>query len=418
MNDYHSGKELLYRPRWITNLLQKAIEEHPVIVLTGARQVGKSTLLTEEPLFSKWKYLSMDDFTIFKQAENEPNSLWEDADKIILDEAQKVPNILSAIKQTIDQKHFKKRFILSGSANLLLMHKVSESLAGRAVYFPLFPMTLGEMEGLPKPNIISNILNGNFPKAGISDKQPKDPYLHMGKGLMPPLLNIKTKEGCLRWYEGYIATYLERDLRQLSQIESLVEFRRVMEISALRSGQMVNQTEIARDTAVSQSTIYRYLNLLETTCLLQRIPAYAKNRTKRIIKSPKIYFIDPGLTSFLCGYYDKDTLKTAKEAGGIFESLVLLHLNVLCEFLVPKARIFYWRTINGEEVDFVIEHGKKLIAIEVKLSSSTSYNDTGGIKSFMKEYSETSLGIIIYTGNEIKYLGEKILAVPWTNFVG
>jgi predicted AAA+ superfamily ATPase len=191
-----------------------------------------------------------------------------------------------------------------------------------------------------------------------------------------------------------------------------------MEISALRSGQIVNQTEMARDTAVSQPTIYRYLNLLETTCLLQRIPAYAKNRTKRIIKSPKIYFIDPGLTSFLCGYYDKEALKTAKEAGGIFESLILLHLNVLCELLVPKARIFYWRTVNGKEVDFVIEYGKKLIAIEVKLSSTASYNDIGGIKSFMEEYPETSLGIIIYTGNEIKYLGEKILAVPWTDFTG
>ncbi len=125
------------------------------------------------------------------------------------------------------------------------------------------------------------------------------------------------------FFQGYIATYLERDLRQLSQIESLPEFRRVMEAVALRSGQLVNQTEIARDIGISQSTVYRYLNILETTCLLRRIPAYAKSRTKRLIKSPKIYFIDPGLASFLCGYFEESSLKSAKESGSIFESMIL-----------------------------------------------------------------------------------------------
>jgi len=418
MNDNHSRQELLYRRRWIASSLNSAVKEHPIVVLTGARQVGKSTLLINEPYFSDWKYLSLDDFNILEQAESEPVSLWIDAEKIILDEVQRVPKILWAIKQTVDRKNQKKRFILSGSANLLLMHKITESLAGRAVYFPLFPMTLGEMKGLPKTDILLNLFEGKFPQTKILENIECQPYSFMVRGFMPALLNLKTKEAFLRWWESYIATYLERDLRQLSQIESLPEFRRVMETVALRSGQLINQTEIARDVGISQATVYRYLNLLETTCLLRRVPAYAKSRTKRLIKSPKVYFIDPGLTSFLCGYFDDDSLKSAKEAGSIFETMVLLHLTVLCELLVPKAKIFYWRTVSGQEVDFVLEYGKKLIAIEVTLSPYSNYDDTKGIWSFLQEYPETLIGILVYAGKEVKYLRKKILAIPWMMFTG
>jgi len=417
MNNNHLDRELSYKPRWITPFLASAIKEHPIVVLTGARQVGKSTLLMNEPLFSEWKYLSLDDFNLLAQAKDEPTSLWIDADKIILDEVQKAPQILSAIKQTVDRGRLKKRFILSGSANLLLMHKVGESLAGRAVYFSLLPMTLGEMRGFLRPDILLNLFKGKFPKSQVLDNTPGEPHSFMHKGFMPALLSLTTKEGYLRWWEGYIATYLERDLRQLSQIESLPEFRRVMEAVALRSGQLVNQTEVARDIGISQSTVYRYLNILETTCLLRRIPAYAKSRTKRLIKSAKVYFIDPGLTSFLCGYFEESSLKSAKESGSIFESMMLLHLTVLCELLTPKARIYYWRTVGGKEVDFVLEYGKRLIAVEVKLSTSPNYRDTEGIKSFLQEYPETSIGIIIHTGNEVKYLGQKILAMPWIMFI-
>lgn len=389
-----------------------------MVVLTGARQVGKSTLLKNERHFSAFKYLSFDDFNILEQAQTEPASLWIDTEKIILDEVQKVPKLLSAIKHTVDRERLKKRFILSGSANLLLMHKVTESLAGRAVYLPLFPMTLGEMQGKPAPDILLRLFEGKFPKPGILDHQPKEPYPFMGKGFMPIFLTLDKREDVLRWWEGYVATYLERDLRQLSAVESLSDFRRLMEAAALRSGQLLNQTEVSRDIGISQATVYRYLNLLETTCLLKRIPAYARSRTKRLLKAPKIYFIDPGLSSFLCGYFDEDSLKFSKEAGSIFEAMILLHLTVLSELLVPKAKIFYWRTVNGQEVDFVLEYGKKLIAVEVKLSANPDYKTLRGLQTFLLEYPETVIGIVIYSGNEVKYLGEKIIAVPWGVFAG
>lgn len=417
MNDNHSKRES-YRPRWLTSVLKSAIKSHPVVVLTGARQVGKSTLLMNESIFSDWKYLTFDDFDLLAQAEAEPDSLWIDSEKVILDEVQKVPKILSAVKQTVDKKHLKKRFILSGSANLLLMHKVTESLAGRAVYLPLYPMTWGEIKRAFPSSILVDLFRERYIKPQVLKQGVMNLYSLLGKGLMPALLALEAKEDYLRWWEGYIATYLERDLRQLSQIESLPEFRKVMEAVALRSGQLVNQTEIARDIGIGQATVYRYLNLLETTCLLRRIPAYAKSRTKRLIKSPKVYFIDPGLTSFLCGYFDEETLKTAREVGSIFESMVLLHLTVLCELLVPKARIFYWRTVSGKEVGFVVEYGKRVIPVEVKLTKQPSYKDTEGIRYFLGEYPEAQVGVIVHTGNEVKYLSRKVLAIPWTVFAG
>jgi hypothetical protein len=235
----------------------------------------------------------------------------------------------------------------------------------------------------------------------------------MWKGFMPPLMQLETSAAVLRWWEGYVTTYLERDLRQLSQIDSLPDFRRLMVALALRCGQMLNQTEVSRDTGISQPTVHRYINLLETTCLMERLPAFAVNRTKRLIKSPKVLSIDPGLIAFLAGHYNTGSLQSSREAGGIFESMIYLHLNVLAQLLVPRPRIFYWRTTTGKEVDFVLEWGRKLLAVEVKLSRKAKFSDIETLRLFMDEYPETSACILIYAGDEVRIMDEKIVAIPW-----
>jgi hypothetical protein len=235
----------------------------------------------------------------------------------------------------------------------------------------------------------------------------------MWHGFMPALLALESSASVLRWWEGYIATYLERDLRQLSQIDSLPDFRRLMAALALRSGQILNQSEVARDIGISQPSVHRYINLLETTCLVERLPAFAVNRTKRLIKSPKLIWNDSGLACFLAGHFEPESLKASREAGGLFESMVYLHLNALSQLLTPKPRIFYWRTTTGKEVDFVLEWGRKLIAVEVKLSSVPKFSDTETLRLFFDEYPETIAGVLVHTGNEIKMMHQKIVAVPW-----
>lgn len=413
MNEIYSQRELKYKKRWITPLLREASQDHQIIILTGARQVGKSTLLKNEAPFANWKYLTLDDYDLLTQAQSDPAALWAGTNEIVLDEVQKSARLLEAVKIEVDRNPGRLRFILSGSANLLLMKQVSESLAGRAVYFTLSPMTLGEMHDLPPGNLLAALFQGEFPAEGEVANAFLDPVPFIWKGGMPSLLALETEAALLRWWEGYIATYLERDLRQLSQIDNLPDFRRVMVALALCCGKILNQTEVARDTGISQSTVHRYINLLETTSLAERLPAFAVNRTKRLLKSPKLIWTDPGLVSFLSGHFTPEALRKSPEVGGAFEALIYLHLNVFSQLLTPKPRLYYWRTTAGEEVDFVLEWGRKLLAVEIKLSNKPKFADAEGLRLFLEEYPECIAGLLVHTGHEIKRLHEKIIAAPW-----
>jgi predicted AAA+ superfamily ATPase len=411
MNGNHSSNEWIYRRRWIGPQIKSAIKTFPVVVISGARQVGKSTFLQKE--FKDFKYVSLDDLSTLKQAKTDPSSLWIDTNQVIIDEAQKAPEIFSAIKLTVDSTHRKTRFLISGSSNLLLMKKISETLAGRAIYFEMSPMTYSEIEG--KIDITKNFFDlwKLHYKIKEQDLPPIEPMYFMLKGYMPPLMHLTDRKDILLWWEGYIKTYLERDLRELTQVESLIDFKRVLDSLAIRTGNVLNQTEIARDTGVSQPTVYRYIKLLEVSNIIKRIPPYYMSRTKRITKSPKLFFIDPGLSVYLSGYHEGAALRNARELGSFFETMVFLHLKVLSELMIPKANIFYWRTTTGKEVDFVLEQGKKLLALEVKLTKNPTFNDIRNLLTFIEDYPRTLRGILIHAGSSIKWLHSKILAVPW-----
>ena len=423
MNNFYSSPEFYY-PRWITPALQQASQDHPVVVLTGARQVGKSTLLLNAEPFKDWRFHSLDDFDTLRQARQGPEALWAGADRVVLDEVQKAPELLSAVKQAVDRHPGKYRFVLSGSANVLLMKaakkqpSVSESLAGRAVYFILDPMTLGETHQTQPPDILTRALAGNWPEEGRLPEDPPDPVPLILRGLMPALLTLNTPQAWVRWWDGYVTTYLERDLRQVSQIDALLDFRRLMELTALRSGQLTNQSEIARDAQLSQATVHRYLNILEATHMFERLPAYTTSHTTRLLKSPKAFWNDTGLAVFLSGYFEAEDLRKSRELGAYFETLIYHHLRALIRLMIPPGRLYFWRTQSGAEVDFVLEHGRKLLAVEVKLTSRPGYADAARLRTFLAEYPQTSGGLLIHNGSEIRRLDENILAIPWTTLTG
>jgi predicted AAA+ superfamily ATPase len=187
---------------------------------------------------------------------------------------------------------------------------------------------------------------------------------------------------------------------------------------ALRSGQLLNQSEVARDAQLSQPTVHRYLNLLETTHLFERLPAYAVSHATRLLKSPKAFLNDPGLAVFLSGYYDLADLRKAREYGAYFETLIYHHLRLLTRLMTPSGRLYFWRTREGTEVDFVIEHGRKVAAIEVKSTKNPGYDDTTGLRAFLEEHPTASAGLLIHGGRDIKRLGDKILAIPWPVLTG
>jgi predicted AAA+ superfamily ATPase len=407
-----------YLDRWITPSLQQASQDHAVIVLTGARQVGKSTLLLNAEPFRAWRYHSMDEFDVLDQARRDPEALWAGADRVVLDEVQKAPDLLVAVKRAVDRNPGKYRFVLSGSTNLLLMRQVSESLAGRAVYFILDPMSLGEIHQTKPPDILIRLLIGEFPTESSLDQPPSDPGEILLRGFMPALLILDSPQSWTRWWEGYVATYLERDLRQVAQIDALLDFRKMMELVALRSGQLLNQSEVARDAQLTQPTVHRYLNLLETTYLFERLPAYTVSHTTRLLKSPKAFLNDPGLAVFLSGYYELEDLRKAREYGTYFETLIYHHLRLLARLISPAGRLSFWRRRDGIEVDFVVEHGRRVMAVEVKSTKNPGYRDIAGLQSFLKENPGAASGLLLHSGREIKRLDEKIVAVPWTMVTG
>jgi predicted AAA+ superfamily ATPase len=389
-----------------------------VVVLTGARQVGKSTLLRRAEPFSSWRYHTIDDLDALRQAREHPASLWAGAHAVVLDEVQKAPELLLAVKRAVDAKPGHCRFLLSGSANLLLMKDVSESLAGRAVYLILDPLTLGEWHGRPPPTLLADVLAGRWPEEGALPEAPPDPIPLLQRGFMPALFALARPEDHLRWWEGYVATYLERDLRQMSQVESLVDFRRVMALLALRSGQLLNQSEVARDAGLSQPTIHRYLNLLEATHLFERVPPYLGSRTARLLKSPRAFWSDVGLAVFLAGYFSTDELAKARELGAFFETMIYQHLRVSCGLLTPRGRLHFWRTQTGSEVDFVVEHGRRLVGIEVKMTDAPSYRHAAGLAKFLSHHPQAVGGVLLHSGQHIRRLDEKIIAVPWPLLTG
>jgi predicted AAA+ superfamily ATPase len=417
MNAFHLPAEQYY-PRWLTPALRDATRDHAIVVVTGARQVGKSTLLWNAEPFRDWRFHTLDDFHTRRQALDRPEELWAGTDRVVLDEVQRAPDLLLAVKQAVDRDPGRIRFVLSGSANLLLMRRVSESLAGRAVYFVLHPMTLGEMRRTSPPDLLARSLDGDWPEEGTLSESPPDPVEHLLRGFMPALLTVESPKAWTRWWDGYVATYLERDLRQLSQIDRLLDFRRVMELAALRTGQLVSQSEIGRDAQISQSTVHRYLNLLETTHLFVRLPAYTVNRTSRLMKSPKSFWSDPALAVFLSGYFEADGVRRARELGAYFETMIFLHLRVLTGLLTPPARLYFWRTRSGREVDFVVEHGRRLLAIEVKRAAQVGYGDVSSLHTFLDEYPEASGGLLLYGGRDVRRLGERVVALPWTMITG
>lgn len=397
-------------PRALHPSLLNATKVMPVVVVTGARQTGKSTLVRDLTDVDRL-YLTLDDLDVLDQAQGAPDELVSRARRMTLDEVQRAPDLLLAIKRAVDRRREKGRYLLTGSANLLLMRTVSETLAGRASYMTLWPMTRREQLGLGRAGIWDELLaagDEEWREIVASQKISEEPWTDLARrgGYPTPALDSDSRAARSTWFAGYTKTYLERDLQDISSVTALPELRRLMRAACLRIGQLINQTELGRDVALAQPTVHRYLNLLEVSYQIVRVPAYSVNRTRRLIKTPKIYWCDPGLALHLAGL-DEPT-------GAHLENLVLMDLLVWREGRVPSAEVLYWRTASGEEVDLVVETGGKLIPIEVKATTRPRTSDTRGLRAFRDEYGpRCRTALLLHTGERTEWLAPGILAAPW-----
>lgn len=406
MNDF------LYRRRFAARILESSLDVSPAVVLMGARQTGKSTLVRHEPSLRDHLYLTLDDPAVRERAVRAPDDLVRSAPMLVLDEVQREPDLLLVIKRAVDEERPRRpgRFVLTGSANLLLMERISETLAGRASYVTLWPLTRRERMGRGDVGrwsaLLETAVEGWYDLLGEQDAPAEDwrALARIG-GYPTPALELDDSDARALWFDGYVRTYLERDLQDLASIDNLVDFRRVMRAACHRLGRLVNQAEIARDTQVTRPTVHRYLNLLQASFQLVRIEAYAVNRTKRLVKSPRLFWGDAGLALHIA---------SDEPSGFHLENLVLNDLLVWRDGQVPRPEILGWRTTTDLDVDFVIEHPRGLLPIEIKATSSPTTGDVRGLAAFRDEYPDRFLGgLLLHDGENLQWISERILAAPW-----
>jgi len=396
-------------PRLLGATLRRALQSSPVVVVTGARQTGKSTLAAA--VDPSREYTTLDDIDALARAQAEPDAFVRGPAPMTIDEIQRAPALLLAIKRAIDRQRTPGRFLLTGSANLHLLKAVSESLAGRAVYLTLQPLTRREQLGLATPGCWEQLFDAaddawpEIVRAGGADTEDWRALARRG-GYPTPAVHLRDSDDRRLWFAGYTQTYLERDLRDLSSVASLVDFRRLMRATCLRLGNLVNQTELGRDVGMPQTTVRRHLGLLELSYQLALVPAFTAHRTTRLIKTPKAYWSDTGLAMHLAD--------ETEPRGAHLENLVLSDLLAWAGSRVDAPSIMYWRTASGDEVDFVVEWKGKLLPIEVKSSHRLRPDDARPLRSFLAHNSRRSrAGLLLHTGDEIAWLGDRILAVPW-----
>jgi len=401
-----------YIPRSIEPVLQKAASEFPAVVLTGPRQSGKTTTLKK--IFGRsHRYLSLEPPDVREAALEDPRGLLAmNPPPVILDEAQYAPELLPYVKEIIDgNRSAAGQFIVTGSQNLLLMERTTESLAGRAAVLRLLPMTNREIVRDP----------GRAPRweRGPSDAKAQRvlplPELWAGfiRGCFPELIASPRRDVAL-WHSSYMQTYLERDVRNLRQIGDLTLFQAFLRAVAARSAQLLSLTDLARDLGIAVNTVKAWMAVLEATHQILIVRPYFANVGKRLVKRPKVYFTDVGTLCYLTGVRDPEHAAAGPMAGPIFETAVIAEVFKTLLHRGAEPRLSFWRTSTGSEVDLIVEDGQRLIPIEIKLSSTPRPRMAAQIRSFRDALgAKVAPGYVVHPGDTMLPLGEGVTALPF-----
>jgi len=364
----------MYIKRLIEKTIINTLKAFPVVILTGARQSGKTTLLKH--LFSDtFNYISLDELDIRSLAINDPREfLTRFNAPLIIDEIQNAPQLLPYIKAVIDKERVNGRFIITGSQQFPLMKNISESLAGRVAILNLYPFMIEEITG----NYLTEEKSmDNFFKKISSQKISTSPKINLGRWLLGggyPGLFVNSQISRNIWFSSYIQTYIDRDIRGNIKNENLNDFERFLKLLASRTAQELSYSNLSRDIGLSVPTIKSWISLLQTNSIIYLLQPYYKNFGKRIIKSPKLYFLDTGLAAYLVGIQTKEHLLNGPMGGALFETFVVTNFLKRFSALDTNISLYYWKNIGGIEVDLLIEYSSKLIPIEIKLAS-TIYNN-------------------------------------------
>jgi predicted AAA+ superfamily ATPase len=381
----------MFIERDISFSLKKAASQFPVVFLTGPRQSGKTSLLRHD--FPDYQYANLEDPELRSWAIEQPKDfLLHHSSPLIIDEAQYAPNLFSYIQILIDENQKPGMFLLSGSQNFLLMERISQSLAGRSAILSLYPLSYNEISHIQAESKTNQIiLDGFYPRL------------------------FQTVKDSSLFYKSYVSTYVERDIRQLSNIGQLNDFIRFMKLCAGRSGQLLNLSSLATETGIAYNTCKAWLSILITGYIIQLVQPYHKNFSKKIVKTPKLYFTDPGLLCYLLGINTVDTLAIHPLRGQIFETMIFDELLKSVSNFGLQENISFWKDNHGTEIDFLIGESSNAKAIEVKSGMNFQPDYLKNLKKYRSYNPEINDMSLIYDGT-IERMIDAIHLRNWRDF--
>lgn len=400
------------KKRTIETILKIALDTFPVVLLNGARQVGKSTLALEN--FKN--YLTFDDGELRLYAKENPKGFLKNLElPICLDEIQKVPTLLEYLKIQIDTNRNNGDFLLTGSSNVLDHKDSKDTLAGRLCELRLHPLSSKEKNGKTDENIIEKLLNRDFKL--VKKDYSNDVINHILNGGYPEILELEgfSKE---LWFKSYISTYIERDARDLADIRDIDSFIKFVNILASRSGTILNKSSLSTDIGIKDITTENYLSIITRIYQASLLKPYFVNIGKQFVKSPKVFFNDTGVLCSLLRINTKDELLNSNYSGQIFETYIFCELQKHLSYLQKQGEIFHYRTNDKKEIDFIIEVDNQILAIEIKQSSSVKKEDFKHIVDLQNRYEEKKcLGIVFYNGDIVIEFSENLIAIPFGFFL-
>ena len=388
--------------------LEEAMRHFPVVLLTGARQVGKSTLAQQQ----LGNYITLDDINIYSALQADAQTFIETLNKpVAIDEIQKLPELLLPIKLSVDRNRNNGSFLLTGSANIMACKQVTDTLAGRIALLELMPLSFQEISG-STIKLLDSLFNANLTsftgKVHGSDKI----ITKVISGGYPEIQKIDSARGRHQWFSSYIQTYIQRDIRDLSDLRHIDKFLKMFKMLASRSGSLLNKADVARDAAINIKTFDNYLELLKLVYQVELLPAYSTNIDKRLIKASKLFFTDSGLLAHLLNINSEKEFYASPYRGGLFETFIYSELLKTVKYDEKGARLYYLRTADNQEVDFIIERGSEIVALEVKMAGTVHKADFRHLMMLQDKAANMRAGYIIYLGDRVLPFGKDLYAIP------